>query len=118
MSIFSFDWDGTVTKAPGEFLAFAKALRAAGHKVYIVTMRYPSELGDLEYWRRHVDGIVATSRMAKKPAAKALGIHIDIWIDDNPAAVDKSAIEIWGNSSPEGSVDPHPVSESELAQLQ
>lgn len=116
MSNFSFDWDGTVTKAPGEFLAFAKALRAAGHKVYIVTMRYPSELGDLEYWRRHVDGIIATSRMAKKPAAKAAGIYIDIWIDDNPGAIEKSAMELWGNQSPEGTVDPHPISESESVQ--
>lgn len=109
MSSFSFDWDGTVTKAPGEFLAFAQALRKAGHKVYIVTMRYPSELGDLEYWRRHVDGIIPTSRMAKRPVAKAMGVNIDIWIDDNPGAIDKSAHELWGNATPEGTVDPHPV---------
>jgi hydroxymethylpyrimidine pyrophosphatase-like HAD family hydrolase len=50
--IVGLDWDGTVTSAPSLFLSFAETAKEQGHKVYIVTMRYPSE--DLELRRRLV----------------------------------------------------------------
>ena len=102
------DYDGTITNAPDVFFAFAKSMKDAGHKVYIVTMRYPSECGDIpEKWYKITEGIVPTSRQAKDRHMKALGITIHIWVDDNPKAVHMSATEIWGQASPEGAiVDP------------
>lgn len=108
---FGFDWDGTVTRAPQEFLAFAKSLMAAGHEVYIVTMRYASEMGDIREWEEHVTGFVFSERKAKKPACDAMGIHIDVWIEDNPMAIYKDGKDIWGFVTPEGFIHENPVSD-------
>lgn len=40
--------------------------------------------------------------MAKKPFLLELGIVIHVWIDDNPRAVEESALQIWGRVHPEG----------------
>ncbi len=98
------DFDGTVTAAPNIFKDFVAAMRAAGHKVYIVTMRYASEEGEINYWRRYVDDVIFTGRQAKAPAMEAKGIPIHIWIDDNPQAIHMSATQIWGTQTPEGVV--------------
>lgn len=105
--IFSLDYDGTITGDPEGFKAIVKLLRDRGHKVYIVTMRYPSECErdpSFMQWRGLVDGIIPTSRKAKKDIVELLNIPISIWIDDNPDAVYKSAEQIWGTPSPEGQV--------------
>jgi len=91
---------------------FVNLARSRGHKVWIVTMRYPSEVNNPknpeksipQYFIDAVDGIVFTSREAKRPAVEKVGIEIDVWIDDNPIAVEKSATEIWGWHTPEGVV--------------
>lgn len=99
------DYDGTITNAPDEFKEMARIFRQAGHKVYIVTMRYTSEARELiKTWGPLVDGVVCTGRLAKEPVVKASGIDIHVWIDDNPKAVHMSATEIWGWSSAEGHV--------------
>lgn len=51
-----------------------------------------------------VDGIIATSREAKQPFVERAGVPIAIWIDDNPRAVNESAMQIRGTSSPEGQI--------------
>lgn len=102
---FAFDYDGCITNAPREFYNFAFDLFHHGHKIYIVTMRYPSECTDIpEEWNKVVEAIVPTSRMAKKPHMDAKGINIHVWIDDNPNAVYLNADQIWGTPSPEGQV--------------
>lgn len=108
------DWDGTVTRSPKLWLEVVKMFRAAGHQVYIVTMRYPeveyegmkvNECHDIpQEWLDNVDGLYATGRQAKHEFMLAHGICIDIWIDDNPKAVHQSAIGIWGMSYPPGHV--------------
>lgn len=101
------DYDGTVTSDYQTFLDVAKRFMAAGHQVYIVTMRYPSEcFSDLELsiLAKSVTGVIPTSRMAKRARCLELGVKIDVWIDDNPEAAYLSAEQIWGSSSPEGSV--------------
>lgn len=108
------DWDGTVTRSPNLWLQVVKMFRAAGHKVYIVTMRYPemeyeglkvNECHDIpQEWLDNVDGLYATGRQAKHEFMLAQGICIDIWIDDNPKAVHQSAVGIWGHSYPPGHV--------------
>lgn len=104
------DWDGTVTVAHDHFLELTKGFMAAGHEVYIVTMRYPSEEGEIAQWRQHVTDVVFTKRLGKKKFCEELGININIWIDDNPEAICKDGKDIWGFVTPEGFVDSHPVS--------
>ena len=102
---FGLDYDGTITGAPNTFDKVINVLRADGHKVYITTMRYPSECKEIEVlFGNCVDGIIPTSRMSKEKVVERIGIKIDIWIDDNPKAVHMSADEIWGKASPEGQI--------------
>lgn len=101
------DYDGTVTSDYMGFVAFVRMMRQRGHEVYITTMRYISECrNDLEFcvFAKNVDGVIATGREAKKEYCLKYGITIDVWIDDNPRAVEESAKQIWGTPSPEGTV--------------
>ena len=101
------DYDGTVTSDYLGFVSLVRMMRQRGHEVYITTMRYISECkNDLEFcaFAKNVDGVIATGREAKKDYCLKYGITIDVWIDDNPRAVEESAKEIWGSSSPEGVV--------------
>lgn len=104
------DYDGTCTEDIELFLAFIKLARARGHQVYLVTMRYPSEVNDPNFPNKAVDknilnavsGLICTGREAKRKVTDKLGIKINVWIDDNPLAVEKHAREIWGWCTPEG----------------
>lgn len=102
---FAIDFDGC---ADGDILLFRlmiEAMRASNHDVYIVTMRYPSVCGFVvECFNDIVNAIIPTSRMAKKKTTENLGVNIDVWMDDNPNAIYLDAMQIWGQSSPEGSV--------------
>ncbi len=101
------DYDGTVTSDYYAFFKLVELFRNRGHKVYIVTMRYESECRqDANFMRlaEISDGWCATGRMAKRKYCEQQGLKIHIWIDDNPIAVEKDAIDIWGSVSPEGSV--------------
>lgn len=103
----SLDWDGTVTAESTGFANFVNDMKTLGHKVYIVTMRYPSEcVRDpmMRKWAYGVDGIIPTSRRAKKDVVDELGLKIHVWIDDHPEAVNKCAAELWDKPSPEGTV--------------
>lgn len=101
------DYDGTVTSDYYAFVKLVELFRNRGHKVYIVTMRYESECRqDANFMRltEMADGWCPTGRMAKRKYCEQQGLKIHIWIDDNPIAVEKDAIDIWGTVSPEGSV--------------
>ena len=124
---FALDYDGTYTSDPALWLSWATQAIKHGHGVYLVTMRYPNELFggpdavhlglvDLLVMKQPKVNprmlgqqvIIPTSRKAKGPVVKALGVEIHVWIDDNPNAVHLDAVQIWGQSSPEGQVvDPH-----------
>lgn len=104
MANFSFDYDGCMSLQPEAFAAFSDALRAAGHKTYIVTMRYPSECKPLEPILKHFDGLHATCRMAKKPYLESQGIKINVWLEDTPRAVMEDAVAIWGYATKERDV--------------
>lgn len=102
----ALDYDGTYTSDPNLWLRFILDCQAAGHSVWIVTMRYPSECeGDA--FDSRLKGlfvpVIATSRTAKKPFCDALKVPIHIWIDDHPEAVHADAMSIWKESAPEGS---------------
>lgn len=99
------DFDGTVTADPETFKKIVKIFRDAGHKVYIVTMRYDSECNDIRKdWSDLVDGIIPTGRSAKRAVTWEQDVNIHVWIDDNPQAVHMDAKDIWGTVSPEGTI--------------
>lgn len=82
----ALDYDGTVTADPGLWAGFIELARARGHRVAIVTMRYPDEAIDpaiaARAWR-----VIYTGRRAKAAHLAGRGIAIDIWIDDNPGFI-------------------------------
>lgn len=107
----ALDYDGTYTADPRLWAEFITNCNVRpNYKVYLVTMRYPSECEPhfLEKGMKYIVGyggitILATSRMAKKPFVEAMGIKIDIWIDDTPEAILMNAAEVWpGKQKPEG----------------
>lgn len=119
----ALDWDGTANQDPEAWASVVITLRNCGHQVYVVTMRYPSECESdpvLQEFLRYTNAkLIPTSRQAKAPAVAGLGIPIDIWVDDNPRAVNESAQAIWGRATPEGQVvtEHHPETELVTAGL-
>jgi len=101
---FAVDFDGTFTKAPETFRAIISSLKEKGHLVYIVTRRPTLEVGDWPSYsqaeqRRQVEfaigdlaPIIFTYGFFKKAYVEEQGIHIDIWIDDDPKGVDGSKV--------------------------
>jgi len=85
------DYDDTYTRDPALWDEVIKTFREAGHKVYIVTWRFPGEMAKVyaqfEGKPHPVHGFYATGRKAKEKFMFANGICIDIWIDDNPRAI-------------------------------
>lgn len=101
----ALDYDGTYTSDPELWLRFVDDALARGHAVRVVTMRYPSEGGDMDK-RLEARGVPAifTSRKAKlKHCLEVCDWEPNVWIDDHPEAVHLDAMEIWNASAPEGS---------------
>lgn len=87
----ALDFDKTYTADPELWLSFIDNARKRGHNVYVVTMRYGDGWEKDQVHKElahHVDGMIFTSREAKrKHALDNHGIHFDIWIDDNPEMI-------------------------------
>lgn len=101
--IIGMDYDGTFNIAPQPWTNALTELKMHGHTIILATMRYPSEglegVENLDLWNY----VVYTSRKAKrKEVLLQTGLIVHVWIDDNPAAIDKDAKEIWGVSTAEG----------------
>lgn len=81
----SLDYDNTYTLDPATWNEMIEIFKQRGHTVYVVTLRTPDEGHDV---RRQladkVESIIFTSRNAKTDFVSALGISIDVWIDDMP----------------------------------
>ena len=96
--IIALDFDKTYNAAPSMWDDIISTMEDYGHKVIIATYRHPVEdydplFDDLDIDKYFTDG------KAKKPFLEALGIKVDIWIDDNVhSIIDDSA---WSNDSPE-----------------
>lgn len=104
------DYDGTYTRDPRLWLRFVREAMRSGHRVYVVTMRYPSEQDSPDNpmdpaLLRAVWSTNFTCRKAKVPYMKKLGVHIDVWVDDQPRALIMDAAEAFGSPcTPEGHV--------------
>lgn len=88
--IIALDFDDTHTKDPAFWNRFIADAHRSGHRVVIATMRYNHEaqrvFDTVKGIRR--DDMFFTGRRAKRPHLAALGVHPDVWIDDNPHWVD------------------------------
>lgn len=99
----ALDYDGTITTNHEAWKKAVAVLRSSGYEVHIVTQRYPEEVdAELLAWGELVDGLITTSRHAKKHFTLQMGEAFDIWIDDKPEAVHAHAHHIYGWSTPPG----------------
>lgn len=90
--IISLDYDDTFTQDPEGWLEFANAMRARGHLIYGITMRYDTETAGMSSrYMAACDKIFFTGRKAKQPFMAARGIYVNVWIDDNPAWITTNA---------------------------
>src|SRR5687768_9714104 len=90
--LIALDYDGTYTADPGLWHPFIAASRARGHRIFVVTMRFPSEGREVEQrLGPHVDRIIFTAREAKRRHLQRLGHDVDVWIDNHPEYIDADA---------------------------
>ena len=87
-TVFSFDFDNTISRDPKGFLAIMEALEMRGHICYVVTAR-PSDLypEDLQFLKDKGYRVFFTELKAKRKYMQDQGIEIDVWVDDSPGAV-------------------------------
>ena len=79
----ALDYDQCYTEDPKLWDWFIAAAKKKGHTVWVVTSRYAiSE--DVPFEPVSPGQMIYTGRRAKKPHCDSLGIHINIWIDDDP----------------------------------
>lgn len=88
------DYDETYTRDPATWDKVIETFQLAGHRVYIVTWRFRNDpiYGDespivVHDLSEKVDGMYFTGRQAKQKFMYSKGIHIDVWMDDNPSAI-------------------------------
>lgn len=86
--LIALDFDGTYTADPVLWDCFITTARARHHQVHIVTARGPHEQVRVG---AHVDRVHYTDRKAKRPFMQALGLTVQIWIDDMPDFIVGSA---------------------------
>lgn len=90
--IIALDYDDTWTRDPDAWYAAMMAMKQAGHTIYGVTMRYPREASGMSMRYGAVcEKIFFTSREAKWYYMQNQGIHVDVWIDDSPHFILRSA---------------------------
>lgn len=82
---FGIDYDDTYTVCPDVFQEFIAALKDRGHKAYFVTFRTAELFGPVIQEANKL-GIpaIATEGVGKREATEALGVFIDVWVDDMP----------------------------------
>lgn len=81
----AIDWDGTISADPQTFHKVAALFAAAGHHVVVCTGRaFPPtgpEGGEL------IVPTYCTAGQAKAEYMREQGVHVDIWIDDDPLSI-------------------------------
>lgn len=77
----AIDYDGTYTLDPYFWDNFKEMVALRGHVVSIITKRGVDHKGllDMPEWQ-----VIHTNLQAKQERCKDLGLHVDVWIDDDP----------------------------------
>lgn len=84
----ALDYDDTYTVDPELWKVFIENARKRGHKVYIVTMRmkFTADMDHLLKVFKYSE-LVFCGTNIKKVVCENKGIHIDVWIDDQPVFI-------------------------------
>lgn len=88
--IIALDYDETYTRDPKFWDHFVDYATFKGHKVYMVTLRH-FQRGRVP---KHIEEfmiVIYCNGLPKRLVTNEKGIHIDIWIDDSPATIDKGS---------------------------
>lgn len=96
----ALDFDKTYNIAPKFWDNFIDISVGNGFEVILATYRHPTEDWDplMDDLQKKIP-LYFTDGKAKKPFLEALGIEVDVWVDDNPKSItDDSA---WAPESPE-----------------
>lgn len=86
----ALDFDDTFTRDPFLWVRFIQNAKEIGHEVLIVTAR--DSHNDGIKWRAlemtHSPApVIWCDGRPKKAMCEAHGVHIDVWIDDNPRGI-------------------------------
>ena len=84
MKIICLDYDGSYEKFPELFETIIEKSHELGYKVIMATMRFETEREPLLNAIAERIPVFYTGRHSKMTFLMKLGIHPDIWIDDNP----------------------------------
>lgn len=94
----ALDFDATYTLQPVFWDEFIELAERAGNEVILATYRH--EVHDAHPL---IDAlqipVYFTDGKAKKPFLEALGVVVDVWIDDRPMTIIEDSA--WGQDSPE-----------------
>lgn len=87
--LIAIDFDGTLTEDAELWRGFIEFAKQLGHRVICVTARCDTEDDNdtVDEWMIKHDiklPIYYTSRGSKVAHMEAVGIKVDIWIEDNP----------------------------------
>ena len=97
MTTIAIDYHGTYSRDPEGFAALAVLMKSRGHRCILVTGI--EDKGD--YYAKEVRQaigdtmqIIFTAGAWKRRFVAAMGIHVDIWIEDTPEGVDQLSSSI------------------------
>lgn len=88
-TVFSFDFDNTISRDVDGFIFLMEYLQKRGHDVYVVTARRP-DIHPEDFAPVEEKGfkVIKTRHIAKKHYMREIeGIEVDVWIDDCPEAI-------------------------------
>ncbi len=98
--LLALDFDQCYTLDPFFWDTFIELTGQSGHEIILATYRH--EVHDahplIDELKTSIP-VYFTDGKAKKPYLEALGITVDVWVDDRPLTVLEDSA--WGQASPE-----------------
>jgi len=84
---FALDYDETFTADPDFWRQFIALAASFGHTVTCVTCRRETMDNAMQIGGDVPAQVVFTDHGAKKAVCEMKGVHIDVWIDDDPRCI-------------------------------
>lgn len=87
-TVYSFDFDNTITRDVEGTLHLMNYLKSRGHTVIVCTARLSSVFPeDLDFLKEEGFKVYFSEHRSKDQYLREQGIMVDVWIDDCPDAV-------------------------------